>query len=153
MENGKGNKMSAVTPEFVKFYNYVFEYIDTLANWKFKTYSLEDFWLGAKDILLEDLKEFVESVGLDGAEAYWNDVLTLERAVFKIERFGNDKEADLVLSIKDCPSCRILGKDKYSRYCEHCQVMYPALFDELGYGCSVDVKGNGKCQIAISRVK
>jgi len=154
-------KMSAVTPEFVKFYNLTFKTIGNLYDqFDIGEKNLPDylirFWIKAKDILLADLKELVKEKDIWGCAQYWDKVLQEENADYCLHIFIDETKQRLntfTLEMKDCPSCRILGKDKYKRYCEHCEVMYPALFDELGYNCTVDVKGNGKCNLKIKARK
>lgn len=137
--------MAIVNPQFVKFYNYVFKFIGEKTN-----RSITAFWENISDIMLADLDKTIKIRGLRGAYDYWKYILKEECAKAKLNYYPDNR---LELIMDDCPSCKILGDDKWKGYCNHCRYMYAPIFKKYGYNYKLEIKGNGKCRILIQKEK
>ena len=143
-------KFMKVTPQFVKFYNETFKFIEK----ELGTMELEEYFRKVGPFILADLSEKVCDYGLKGALKYWQQTLNEEGAHWQteLEESGEPPKAvALTLRITKCPSREALGDKAHSSYCRHCDVMYRGLFEAYGYKYSIEKTGDASCTIKVTR--
>ena len=131
-----------ITPQFVRFYNETFKFIEEHCGYG----KLEAYWIKIAPILLYDLKLLAEAKGIWGCGEYWANVLREEGAVHKQRCWRNLLE----IEITDCPALEALD-NPCKHYCDHCDVMYRAILEPLGFEYKIDFNRKGQCTIFIRK--
>ena len=136
--------------EFIPAYSELFKYIEKKNGKK----AVVDFWNYLSDEFLTNLKNLVLANGLKGCWIYWNKTLNEEAADFTMEL--NEETGEFTITMHYCPSKGRLLEYKhiepYMDYCEHCDVIYRRVLEQLGFDYYMDrsLTEYAKCYLKVS---
>ena len=120
-----------VDAPFIFCYNELFKYLH-----QFGSPTVLRFWELLADAILGDFRRLAETEGVTGMAQYWCRTLRAEGAMFDMDIGVEQDYESLLLFISDCPSRRKMKEasiEPYTDYCGHCQALYGAVVQNLGY--------------------
>lgn len=135
--------------EFIWVYNELFRYLEERGGEE----KVREFWQGIADNFLQNLRECIDQDGLEGMHKYWTHTLTEEGGRHQLTLYDDM----FIIDMHDCPSAKLVhhsGRvEPYTKYCEHCQWLYPPLIREYGYEVDYEIISceKGRCRMTVRK--
>ena len=135
--------------DFIPAYSELFNFIEENDGHD----AVVDFWNYISDNVLTDLRNLARKHGLRGCWMYWQRTLDEEAADFTLEL--DEELGEFRIIMHRCPSKgRLLEYthvQPYSRYCQHCDVLYRRVLEPLGFEFIYDFSGcdDARCSVTI----
>ena len=134
--------------EFIPAYSQLFKFLENKGG----TSAVVDFWEYLSDTYLTNLRDLVAANGLRGCWMYWEHSLNEEAADFTMEL--DEAAGEFRIIMNHCPSKGRLLEfghiEPYKDYCEHCDVLYRRVLEQLGYEFEVDLTGTDRAQCSVT---
>lgn len=137
--------------EFIAAYSELFKFIEQKGGKD----AVITYWKHISDKGINRLGELVKAHGIRGCYMYWSSTLNEEAADFTMTL---DEEAGVfTIDMHHCPSKgRLLEYTyftPYRDYCEHCDILYRRVLEQLGYRYEYDFSGVGHaaCTLRVTR--
>lgn len=114
---------------FFELYDHTFAFLER----EFGFDAVMTYWNFISDDQLSVLEELMKTKGFRGMEQYWLDTMGQEGAT-DYQMDVTDDSFSLV--VKHCPPMEWFesrGMQHYSRYCEHCKVLYSRVGERCGF--------------------